>query len=230
MSRRSYPAASVGLPLLIGVGIGGLALLRWAPARWQAALPIYGEVPAFTLVDQQGQPVSRDTLRGTVWVADFIFTRCAGQCPMMSAQMTQLAARLPYHSDVRLVSFTVDPAWDTPDVLARYAAQYRTSASAWSFLTGDEATIQRLCREGFLMALSEHGTDVEPIPPPAARRGAARSANSRAVADGDAAGGGTITHSTRLVLVDRQGQIRGSYDATDEAAMRQLHRDLRRVL
>ena len=201
MSRRSFPAASVVVPLLIGVGIGGLALLRWVPERRQAALPVYGEVPAFTLVDQQGQPVSRDTLRGSVWVADFIFTRCAGQCPMMSAQMTQLAARLPHDSGVRLVSFTVDPTWDTPEVLARYAAQYPTSVAAWSFLTGDEAAIHRLCREGFHVALSEQGTDAEPI-----------------------------THSTRLVLVDRQGRIRGSYEATDEAAVRQLRRDLRRVL
>ena len=202
MSRRSSVAASVVVPLLIGVGIGGLALLpRLLSGSRQAALPVYGEVPAFTLVDQQGQSVSRDTLRGSVWVADFIFTRCAGQCPMMSAQMAQLAARLPHDSGVRLVSFTVDPAWDTPDVLAHYAAQYRQSTSAWSFLTGDEATIRRLCREGFHVALSEQGTDAEPI-----------------------------THSTRLVLVDRQGQIRGSYEATDEAAVRQLRRDLRRVL
>ena len=221
MSRQSSPAAGVVVPLLIGVGIGGLALLRWAPARWQAALPVYGEVPTFALVDQQGQPVSGEALRGSVWVADFIFTRCAGQCPMMSAQMAQLAARLPHDSGVRLVSFTVDPTWDTPEVLARYAAPYRGSAAAppgcgtpaaarivpprsaatWSFLTGDEAAIRRLCREGFHVALSEQGTDAEPI-----------------------------THSTRLVLVDRQGQIRGSYEATDEAAMRQLRRDLRRVL
>ena len=201
MPRRSSPAASVGLPWLIVVGIGGLALLpRLLSGSRQAALPVYGDVPAFTLVDQQGQAVSRDTLRGSVWVADFIFTRCAGQCPMMAAQMAQLAAQLPPRSGVRLVSFTVDPVWDTPDALARYA-QAHPSSSAWSFLTGEEATIRRLCREGFHLAFSEQGTDAEPL-----------------------------THSTRLVLVDRQGRIRGSYDATDEAAMHQLGRDLRRVL
>ena len=200
MPRRSSPAASVGLPLLIVVGIGGLAFFHQASASRQAALPVYGDVPAFTLVDQQGQAVSRDMLRGSVWVADFIFTRCAGQCPMMAAQMAQLAAQLPPRSGVRLVSFTVDPVWDTPEALARYAQAY-PSASAWSFLTGEEATIRRLCREGFHLAFSEQGTDAEPI-----------------------------THSTRLVLVDRQGRIRGSYDATDEAAMHQLGRDLRRVL
>ncbi len=202
MIRQPRSIASVFIPLSIGLGVGALALLpRLLSGRWQAPLPIYGEVPAFTLVDQQGQPVSRDTLQGSVWVADFIFTRCAGQCPMVSAQMAQLAALLAHRPGVRLVSFTVDPAWDTPEVLARYAAQYRRSDAAWSFLTGDEATIRRLCREGFHVALSEQGTDAEPI-----------------------------THSTRLVLVDRQGHIRGYYDATDESAMRQLRRDLRRVL
>ena len=202
MPRRSSPAAGVGIPLLITVGLSGLALLpRLLSGSRQAALPVYGDVPAFTLVDQQGRPVSREALHGSVWVADFIFTRCAGQCPMMAAQMAQFAAQLPPRSGVRLVSFTVDPVWDTPDALARYAQAYPTSASAWSFLTGEEATIRRLCREGFHLAFSEQGTDAEPI-----------------------------THSTRLVLVDRQGRIRGSYDATDEAAMHQLGRDLRRVL
>lgn len=200
MTRKASALAIGAVPVLIGLGLGGLAFLRMAPARWQDALPVYGEVPAFTLVDQQGRPVSGEALRGSVWVADFIFTRCAGQCPMMSAQMARLAALLAHRPGVRLVSFTVDPAWDTPEVLARYAAQYRTSDAAWSFLTGDEATIRRLCREGFRVALSEQGTEAEPI-----------------------------THSTRLVLVDRRGHIRGYYDATDEAAMRQLRHDLRRV-
>ena len=186
------------VPLVIGLGLGAVALWQGAAARL-TALPVYGQVPAFALIDHRGQPVSQETLRGTPWIADFIFTRCAGQCPMMSAQMATIASAVP--QGVRLISITVDPSWDTPEVLTRYAETYATDAR-WLFVTGDPEAIRRLCQEGFRLSVSEDGASArEPI-----------------------------THSTRLVLVDRQGRIRGYYEATDEAAVRQLRRDLRRVL
>ena len=171
-------------------------------ARAHETLPTYGRVPAFAMVDQEGQPVSRETLHNHVWIADFIFTRCAGQCPMMSAQMARLSTMIPKHASVRLVSFTVDPDWDTPEVLARYAHTQGATGQPWSFVTGDKRELQRLCREGFRLAVAdEAGTPEEPI-----------------------------THSVRLVLVDRGGAIRGYYDATDAAQRKRLARDARTLL
>ena len=162
--------------------------------------PDYGPLPEFALTDQAGEPVTRATLQGDVWIADFVFTRCAGQCPMMAVQMTTLQKRFSDATDVRLVSFTVDPAHDTPKVLAAYAHHYGAIAPKWRFLTGDREAIWKLAREGFKLGVSEEGTAAEPI-----------------------------VHSIRLVLVDRQAHVRGYYDATDPMAVERLFHDAHRV-
>src|SRR3989338_1151105 len=79
-------------------------------------LPTYCEVPMFSLVDQDGQIVTRSSLEGSVWVADFIFTRCAGQCPLMSQRMAMLQEAFVRLPQVRCISFSVDPAYDSPVV------------------------------------------------------------------------------------------------------------------
>lgn len=188
--------------LVFGVGITGALFKEVAAARPQEGLPIYGHVPAFTLVDQQKQPVSAEALRGNVWIADFVFTRCAGQCPLMSDEMARLADVFQQASSVRFVSFTVDPEHDTPQVLARYARRYQAASRHWLFLTGAHTALTQLVREGFRLAIAEDGgTVAEPI-----------------------------THSVRFVLVDRGGNIRGYYDATDAMQLRQLQRDIKRLL
>jgi len=187
--------------VVVALGAIGVALTRQATAALPR-LPSYGEVPAFALTDHQGRVVSRETLAGRVWVADFILTRCAGQCPMMTAQMARLARTLDREAPVRLVSISVDPTWDTPEVLATYAQAAGADRASWLFLTGEAEEITRLCRDGFKLAFGEaDGTAEEPI-----------------------------THSTRLVLVDRLGRIRGYYDATDDEAMGLLQRHLRLLL
>ena len=169
-----------------------------APA--EPALPALGRVPEFSCVDQSGQAVTRADLLGAVWIADFIFTRCAGQCPMMSGRMAELARAIPAETRARFVSFTVDPEHDTPERLAEYARHYDVPAGRWRLLTGDAAAMTRLAREGFKLAVSTDGTPQEPI-----------------------------THSTRFTLIDAAGQIRGYYDAGDPGAMERLGRDARRL-
>jgi protein SCO1/2 len=117
------------------------------------SLPSYGVVPDFALTDQSNQPfLSANTLRGKVWIADFIFTNCAGPCPRMSAQMRKVDDALrPHISDLRLVSFTVDPARDTPEVLAKYAEHYQAEPGVWFFLTGPRPTLHNLARNVFLL-------------------------------------------------------------------------------
>lgn len=121
-------------------------VLRDAPAD-------YGEVPDFELTDASGKAVRRADIRGP-WVASFIFTRCGGQCPMMTAVMKGLASRLP---GISMVSFSVDPA-DTPERLRTYAAAY---GARWTFLGGP--TARELSVKGFRLPAADGGTGSEPI-------------------------------------------------------------------
>lgn len=106
-------------------------------------LPIYGALPAFQLTDQNNRTTTLDTLRGHICIADVIFTRCAGQCLIMSAHMKDLQSALPPGSPIKLVSFTTDPAFDTPAVLKKYAGRYDAQDNQWIFLTGDKAALRR---------------------------------------------------------------------------------------
>ncbi len=131
----------------------GLSVLALVGCTASVGLPSYGVVGDFALTDQFNQPfLSANTLRGKVWIADFIFTNCAGPCPRMSAQMRQVDDALrPHISDLRLVSFTVDPARDTPAILAKYAEHYQAEPGVWFFLTGTQATLHNLARSVFLL-------------------------------------------------------------------------------
>jgi protein SCO1/2 len=172
-----------------------VVVLRWQLGR-QAALPVIGEVPAFTLTDARGQEISRDDLKGDIWVADFIFTRCASICPIMSTRM----ATLP-QDELRLVSFSVDPEYDTPPVLKEYGSRYDAKPDRWSFLTGDRQAIRDLAINGFHLG----------------------------VADGTEEDGELIVHSSRFVLIDQQARIRGYYDGLDTNEVRRLLVDARRL-
>ena len=107
-------------------------------------LPVFGQVPEFQLLAQDGQAFDGRSLSGKVWVADFIFTQCPGPCPMMSSRMRQVDAATSDLADVRLVSFTVDPAHDTPSVLAAYAKHFLAQPGRWFFLTGEQARLNDL--------------------------------------------------------------------------------------
>jgi len=113
----------------------GAALLMAACVK-PKALPVLGEIPSFQLISQDGRPFDSSKLEGHVWVADFIYTTCPGPCPMMSSKMHQLQTTTAETPDVYLVSMTVDPAHDTPPVLARYAASFKQDPARWFFLTG----------------------------------------------------------------------------------------------
>jgi protein SCO1/2 len=173
-----------------------------SPAK-EEPLPILSAVPDFTLTERSGQQFGLDDLRGQIWVADFIFTNCAGTCPIMTTAMTEIqqTALAEKLDDVKLVSITVDPERDTPEVLKRFAGGYGALKDRWYFLTGDGAAIQQLAQKGFLLsAATSGGSEEEPI-----------------------------IHSNRFVLVDRQGRIRGYYDGTDEEGVAQLLKDLERL-
>ena len=195
---------------MVGIGVCSTVLATmWLRPRPITPLPVYATLPEFSLIDHRGARVDRAALTGTVSIADFIFTRCAGQCPLMSAQMAKLRNTFRDERRIQFVSFSVDPAYDTPERLAAYARTYDAQGGLWRFVTdaphplaGDDAmtSVATLAREGFRLPVDSTGTPEEPV-----------------------------THSLRLVLIDRAARIRGFYDATDTTAMTRLQVDARRL-
>ena len=146
----------------------GAAAIWWvhraSPAASEAtleALGTYGVVPPFTLTERSGRRVSRDDLRGLVWVVDFIYTECTETCPMQSLQLARLQREFQDATDLRVVSITVDPEHDTPEVLARYAARYG-AGDRWWFLAGDKRDIYCLAEQGFHLGVVDPAA---PAPP-----------------------------------------------------------------
>lgn len=130
------------------LGAAGLIGCSHASAK----LDTFGTVPDFTLTDQTGAAFSSATeLHGVDWIADFIYTTCPGPCPRMSSQMHEVQTALSAVDGVRLVSFTVDPAHDTPPVLADYAHRFGAKQGIWFFLTGPEDALHHLSRDAFML-------------------------------------------------------------------------------
>jgi protein SCO1/2 len=113
------------------------------------------KLPDFSLIDQDGAPVTLGDLKGHVWVANFFITSCPVQCPMMNMKLRQIHRALPERAAARLVSITVDPDRDSPEVLADYAATFRARDRRWMFLTGDKQAIIRLARDGFKLPATD---------------------------------------------------------------------------
>jgi protein SCO1 len=127
------------------------AFLLLAGCASKPPLPSFGVVPDFTLTDQTGAKFSSAALDKKVWIADFVFTNCPGPCPRMSSQMHQVQTALASDDTVRFVSFTVDPARDTPPVLAAYAQHFEATPGKWFFLTGAIPDLNRMSRGVFML-------------------------------------------------------------------------------
>lgn len=184
---------------LVAVVVATFWSRRWSVAS--SAPAVLFELPDFALRNRDGATVTLASLRGEPFVAGFIFTRCGGVCPRITEQMIRLQTLVQHPSLLRRVSFTVDPEYDTPEVLAAYARDHGIRDDRWLFLTGDAAGIRSLVHDGFKLAVENSGTAEEPI-----------------------------VHSTRLVLVDRRGRVRGYYEAFEEEAIGKLLSDLRAVM
>jgi protein SCO1/2 len=173
------------------------ALGAWLMLR-PRTLPVLGVVPPFTLTERHGVPLAASDLVGRVWIADFVFTRCPDFCPALTSRMAGLQKELPPAPDaVRLVTFSVDPAHDTPEALRDYADRAGAGES-WLFVTGAREALATLLRDGFKVAWADDGPPTSPI-----------------------------THSDRFVLVDRALRIRGYYHGNDPADVARLARDAR---
>lgn len=152
----------------------------------------------FALTDSREQTLSKNDLLGKPWIASFIFTRCAGPCPQVAAAFKQLQKRYP-EPNVNLVTFTVDPDHDTPEVLTKFATFWEADLDRWFFLTGDKDTIYNMVHKDFLMP-------VAPSPDPTP--------------------GWEIIHTTNICLVDATGKVVGKYNSLKEEEIELLRRDL----
>jgi protein SCO1/2 len=166
------------------------ALVLVSCVRHESVLPKLFPVPDAALVDEHAKPMNLAQLKGYVTVYDFIFTNCAGSCPMMTATMRRLTAKVDRNAKVRFVSISVDPARDTPAVLHDYATKVRND-DRWIFLTGDRDTIVNLSVNGFKLAAG----------------GAGASPNE------------SILHSAKFAIADKDGMIREYYGAENEDAV-----------
>lgn len=200
--------------IVIGLGIvlGTALWLRLGPRSQVATmggqsrdgLQLYGSVPDFSLTERNGEAIGLAHLRGKVWVADFMYTTCTDTCPLQTAALARLQEQFASAPDFHLVSFTVDPERDTPEVLALYADKYRADAGRWYFLTGQRDRLIRLIRDGFYLSVATLPTDAD--------------------------ASGMIPHSPRFVLVDKQARIRGYYDSREIDAFSRLKNDLETLL
>ena len=123
----------------------------------------FGPAPQFAFTDQNHRSFSREDLRGQVWLADFMFTRCQGICPILALRMKSFQDRFADRKGWRIVSFSVDPEHDRPDTLAAYAARQGADPERWVFLTGDKREIFGVITDGFRLAVEEGaGASAEP--------------------------------------------------------------------
>ena len=137
------------LKIYIGVAIFLITSFFFKDSQPAKELPEIGNIPQFEFTNSDGNTVTLDNLKGKVWVADFIFTTCTMACPMMTGNMNIVHKKFKKNDNVRLVSISVYPEYDTPEVLKNYASQYDADTEKWLFLTGKEDAVKDIIRDGF---------------------------------------------------------------------------------
>jgi cytochrome oxidase Cu insertion factor (SCO1/SenC/PrrC family) len=196
--------------LALVIGAIAVAFVRQKLSGSGAGRPllVYGRVPDFTLTNQSGVTIRLADLRGRVWLADVIFTRCAGPCPKMTDRMGELAPLLAADDAVTLVTLTTDPEFDSAETLRTYAERFKADPARWQFLTGSKAEIARVAVDGLKLTAVEKAPGTRENP-----------------AD-------LFIHSTISVLVDKQGRVRGTFETLEPgfttnvlAALKQLLRE-----
>ncbi len=183
----------VGIALLIVILCASYLLSRLAPRHPRlASPPVLGAVADFALTNQNGRAVSLSDLRGQVWVADIIFTRCAGPCPRMTQQMKALQNELPAASRARLVTLTTDADHDTPSVLKVYGERFGANFDRWMFLTGRPRDLAALAIDSLKLTALEKKPEERTTPED------------------------LFVHSTMFVVVDQRARLRGVFETVSD--------------
>jgi len=205
----------LGVALLLGfLALAYLLSLEEFKQQQRQPLPVIGAIARFTLTNQDSKVTTLADLTNRVWVADIIFTRCAGPCPVITGRMKSLEDALPKTSAAKLVTLTTDPDFDTPAMMKRYGERFGADFNRWLFLTGTKAEIA---------ALGAGSLKLSAVPKPVADQ-------TNAV--------DLFIHTTIFVIVDKHAQLRGSFETVGDgvdwtnavlprivAAVRQLERE-----
>jgi protein SCO1/2 len=185
------PARTIWIGFTLLFGFIGLAFALWFLEfirNYRPALPVIGPVADFSLMNQDGKISTLADFTNHVWVADIIFTRCAGPCPRMTGQMRSLQDLLPPDSAAKLVTLTTDPDFDSPAMLKKYGNRFNADFNRWTFLTGTKKEIAALASDS--LKLSAVPVKLE---------------DQKSVDD-------LFIHSTIFVVVDKHAQLRGSFE------------------
>ena len=166
---------------------------------------IYNHIPSFQLIDQNSDTVSQAIVKDKIYVASFFFTRCGTICPRISSQLTRVQDIFRNNPNLIFLSHTVDPEHDRPAQLKAYAEKYEAIPGKWYFLTGSKAEIYELAMHGYYLPTVDAGVK-EGKPDE------------------------TFIHSEKLVLVDKEGIVRGFYDGTDKQDVDRLVLEIRVLL
>ncbi len=185
-------------------GLIFIPLMRPLLRREPPPPPVLTQLPAFTLTDSTGRPFGKDDLAGHVWVADFFFTRCPSICPLLTRAMSKLDQRYRDAGvDVRLLSITVDPEHDTPEVLRQFGEEHGIDPERWWLASGDLDSVRNLLVDGFLVGMGAPET------------------NETGLVD--------ISHYGKFAIIDGDGGVRGYY-AIDELGLDEIFHRSQHVL
>lgn len=184
-----------------------LVLTDLKPLTIVKPLPVLGTIEPFSLVERSGKPITETVLKGKISVVDFIFTACPGPCLQLSGHFSEFQKEITTLSDVQLISFSVNPSGDTPAVLSRYADKFGADPARWLFVTdpkGEKTALYNLIEHSFKLAVQENYDPKAPLEE-------------------------KFIHSTRIVLVDNTGAIRGYYDGLDPLSYVKIKADIQHL-
>ncbi len=194
----------LGISILV-VGIGFVISHKDTPGwKLEREIDNYWEVGVFELTDQHGRAYSSEALKGKVWLANFVFTSCGAECPVLTVQLNHVLQKLGPREDVAYVSFSVDPQTDTPDRLKQFSQTYGPDPS-WILLTGDVEVMTELVRSQFLQPLTREENVSDPE----------KSA---------------IYHSNKILVVDGEGVVRYYCDGLAQRSVGSLARVVKALL
>ncbi|MCF0039664.1 SCO family protein [Dyadobacter fanqingshengii] len=159
---------------------------------------VYNSIPAFTFVNQEGDTVSEKIVEGKIYVADFFFTTCPTICPIMKRQMVKVYNQYKGNPELMILSHSIDPDHDTPQVLKKFATDLGVQGDQWQFLTGEKEKIYEIGQKHYMTTVKEDKT----------------------------ADGGYL-HSGAFVLIDKEKHVRGMYDGTTEEGTQKLIADIK---
>ena len=174
--------------IIVGIAVAFIRAKNLSPENSAPLPPVISQVADFALTNQNNSPVTLANLRGQVWVADIIFTRCPGPCARMTRQLRELQIALPATSRAQLVSLTTDAEFDTPPVLQKYATHFEANSANWQFVTGNPRAVAALAIDSLKLTALEK---------PAAERTTPED---------------LFIHSTIFVVVDKHGRLRGVFE------------------